>query len=187
MVDRLSHIRQWWVSLINGIVFLLLGAWILIAGISTYSAIFILLSIGFVVIGGFRAFYAYYNRKRLKYWSLLFVNGLIEFCVFIIILVSDYILTDLLVVYIGFILLFRSILGMGISINFYYSKMAGWLVTLLFSVLGVIASFMMIWNPIASGFTTLVYPALTFLFVGISQFGITHGLKTMSKSINTSA
>lgn len=183
MADRFSHIKQWRLSLISGIVFVLLGIFILVAQITTYADFSILLAIAFIIVGGLRAFYGLYNKRELKYWALLFINGLIEFFVFLIPMFVHSVTEDILPVYVGFILLFRTILGIGISMNFYYSKLKGWFIVFIFSILGVIAAFFMIWKPVSSGMTILIYPALTLLFVGITQFGIAFGLKKLNREI----
>lgn len=182
MAGRFSHLKQWWLSLINGIIFLLLSVWIFIDQTKSYKDLLILLSIGFVIIGGLRAYYGLKNLKRIKYSGLLFMNGLIEFCVFIIAFVSYPEVSDFFTVYVGFILLFRSILGIGISINFYYSHFSAWFIPFITSILGVMAAFLMVWKPFSSGVSFLIYPAITFLLVGIAQLGLSSGLKSLRKT-----
>lgn len=180
MNDKLSHLRQWWLSLVTGIIFILLAVWTFIVQPTIYADIAILIAISFIIIGGFRAFYGIYNRKKLTYSGLLLMNGIIEFCVFLVLIFAHSSIEDILPVYVGFILLFRTILGVGIAINFYYSHLSGWFIPLVFAILGIFAAFLMIWKPLYSGISYLIYPALTFLFVGIAQLGIAIGLKKLN-------
>ncbi len=178
-----DHLKQWWLVLISGVVFILIGIWIFIAKATNYQDLAVILSIGFIIVGGLRAFYGINHRKRLRYWGLLFLNGLIELCVFIIPLFFTKRIERILPIYIGFILLFRTIIGMGVSLDFYYSHLKSWYVSFIFSLLGFVASFFMVWNPVSSGSELLLYPLLTLVFVGIAQISISSGLKTLNGKI----
>ncbi len=174
-----TKMKQWWISLISGVIFMIIGIWIMIAQIESYGNLAGLLVTGFAIVGLLRSYYALRNKKELEYWPLILINGLLEIgIVFIPIFFSE--ANSILPIYVGFILLFRSILGIGISLNFYYSHYAGWIVIFLASILGIIASFLMIWRPVSLKYAVLVFPALTLFFVGISQFGIAMGLKKLN-------
>ncbi len=179
----ISHLRQWWMSLLSGILFTFLCLWIFIFKTDSYHSLLVVLLSCFAIVGLFRAFYAIFNKDKLDYWRMLLVNGLIEVGILGIPFIPSVSIEAVIPIYAGFILLYRSIIAGGVSFNFYYSKLSAWFIPFIFAILGVIASFFMIWEPVSNGVGFLLYSALTFLFVGIAQFGIAYGMKKLNDKL----
>lgn len=184
MEKEVQYFRQWWLSILSGIVFVLLGAGILVGRVARYENYINWLIIGFVLIGLFRCLYALKNKDNLEYFALILINGLIEIGILSVPFIFKTNIESLIPVYIGFILLFRCIIGMGVGIDFYYAKAKSWIVVFFFSLFGLVTCFLTIWKPVSSGFDFLIYPALTFLFVGIVQFGIGVGMNKLNKQFD---
>lgn len=178
-----SYLKQWKLSLLGGIILIAIALLIVFAGISNYTSIVIPFVVGFAIIGGLRAYFGLKHRRELPYWRLLLLNGLIEIGVFAVPLLFASDIESMLPIYVGFILLFRTIIGIGVSFNFYYSHLKTWFVPFVFSILGLAASFFMIWSPVSSGMHILIYPVITLGCIGVAQIGIATGLKKLNTSV----
>jgi len=180
-------LKQWFLSFVSGIVFILLGAYILAGQVDAYVPSFLFFAVGFIIVGGIRVVYTLRNKDKISQWGWIFISGLADICVILLLLASPETTESVFPVYAGFLLLFRSIIGVGVALNFKVKHLNTWIPILIFSILGLIFSFLMIWKPVASGSSILLYAALTFLATGISQTGISLGIKRLNKELKVQA
>jgi len=83
--------------------------------------------------------------------------------------------------FVGFGVLFRSILSIGWSIELRRQKVKGWGALLAISILGLLFSFILLWNPAFAGLTVVYYTALSFVFVGVSYVYLSLLLRKLKK------
>lgn len=182
MENNFKHsVNQWWLSLVSGIIFLIIGIWVLAAPIASYLALTTLFIVGFGLVGIFGVFYALNNRKRLDHWGWSLMSGLIDLFIAILLITSPELSIRILPIYVGFVLLFRSIMGIGFSTHLHFIGVRSWGLVLFLSILGIIFSFLMIWNPVFGGFSIIIYTAIALLATGMSQIGISLGLKRLNE------
>jgi len=170
-------VRQWWLSLTVGIIYLILGSWVFFQPLQSFLALTGVFIIGFAIVGSLGVFYALSNRNKLEHWGWVLLTGLIDwFIAFVLLIIPDF-SEEVLRLYVGFVLMFRSFLGIGFSVYLAHYKVRNWLIVLLLSTLGVIFSLLMIWNP-SFGILTLTFSTSIALFsVGFSQIGIAYELR----------
>lgn len=153
-----SHqaIRYWWVHLIMGILFVLMGFWVISRPISTYLALSVFFSV-LMFISGFSGIILYiYNRKTTHNWGWHLTGSIIDFIVGIILISHPDITIAILPLVVAFWFMFRGFFGMGLSFEFKRSGVKNWWIALLFAILAIIFSFMIIDNP-ALGRISIVY------------------------------
>jgi len=172
-----QSVRQWWLSLTAGIVYIGIGIWVLMNPAKSFLALTNLFIIGFAIIGALGVFYAVSNRKILEHWGWALMAGLIDLAIALVLLTTPEISMFVLPLYVGFVLMFRSIIGIGFSTYLAHYKVRNWGIVLALSVLGVVFSLMMIWNPVFGAFTLTLYTAIALLSVGFSQIGMAYELR----------
>lgn len=170
-------VRQWWLSLIVGIIYIMIGIWVLMNPAKTYLALTWIFIAGFAVVGILGVFYAVSNRKKLEHWGWTLMTGLIDLAIAFVLLATPEITLRILPIYIGFVLMFRSIIGIGFSTYLAHYKVRNWGIVLILSIIGVFFSLMMIWNPGFGAYSLVVYTAIALLTVGFSQIGIAYELR----------
>lgn len=176
-----QSVKQWWLSLTAGIVYIAIGTWVLMNPVKSFLALTNIFIIGFTIIGVINVFYAINNRKILEHWGWALMAGLIDLAIALVLLTTPEISMFVLPLYVGFVLMFRSIIGIGFSTYLAHYKVRNWGVVLTLSVLGVIFSLMMIWNPVFGAFTLTLYTAAALLSVGFSQIGMAYELRRYQK------
>src|SRR5690554_4542887 len=135
MRRELKRFKQWWIPFLSGLIFLLISLQILIIQPTNYIDFSFTLILAFFFIGTLRLYYVIRNYKYVKRKDWFLVNGIVEVAVIFIPLITyDY--SEYLQIYAGFILIFRAIIGIGVSISFYYSNLKSWLFLLLVGTLG---------------------------------------------------
>ena len=83
--------------------------------------------------------------------------------------------------YVGFTLLFRSISGI---VSAYEMKQYGildWGTLMVTAVLGLIFSFILIWNPVFAGINIVVWTAIVFLILGGFTIYLSFKLKKLNQ------
>ena len=86
-----------------------------------------------------------------------------------------------LALYVGFVILFRSIAAISFAIDVKRYGSKGWGYLLTSGILGAIFAFILIWNPEFTGMTLVAFVALSFLFAGIFSIVLSLQLRRLHK------
>ena len=172
-------IKHWWISLFLGILFILTAICVLATPMASYITLSILFSILFFINGILEIIFAIANRHKLDGWGWQFTGGIIDLLLGAILMAIPGISIIALPVFVGFGLIFRSMIIMGLSfdLKIYHVPGWGWLLTI--SILAMLFSFMLIFNPVFAGLTIVAFTALSLLVIGIFRIMLGMKLKTM--------
>lgn len=86
--------------------------------------------------------------------------------------------------YVGFGILFYSIIGIGRSIDLKKHTSKRWGYLMFTSILGLILSFIIIWNPLFGGLTIVFYTSISFIILGILNIFLSIELKKLHQRLN---
>lgn len=179
-----SHqtVRYWWVHLFMGILFILMGFWVISRPISTYLALSAFFSV-LMFISGFSGIILYiYNRKTTHNWGWHLTGSIIDFIVGIILISHSDITIAILPLVVAFWFMFRGFFGMGLSFEFKKSGVKNWWITLSFGILAIIFSFMIIDNP-ALGRMSIVYlTAFALYSIGFMRMFLAFNMRDLYRS-----
>ena len=81
--------------------------------------------------------------------------------------------------YVGFVLLFRSVFAIGASIDLKNYYVMDWGYLMAIGILGVIFSFILLWNPLFAGMTLVFWTALLFIVSGAYSIYFSFKLKKL--------
>lgn len=84
--------------------------------------------------------------------------------------------------YIGFVFLFRSVAAISFALDVKKYGNKNWGGLLAFGILGVIFSFILIWNPLFAGLSAVILVGLTFLFAGVFSIFLAIQLRKLYQS-----
>ncbi len=172
-------IKRWYLMLLVGIVFVILGIWTIATPLDSYTALSLVFALGFLVNGIAEMIFAIGNRHQNWGWSLAL--GIISTVVGILLLINPAASMVTLPFYVGFTLLFRSISGM---VSAYEMKQYGildWGTLMVIAVLGVIFSFILLWNPVFAGINVVVWTAAAFIILGGYTIYFSFKLRKLNK------
>ncbi|OAZ05354.1 HdeD family acid-resistance protein [Flavobacterium succinicans] len=181
MSNLLQHltntIKYWYVPLIIGIIFILLGIYIFSTPIETYLTLSILFSISFIVSGLFEILFSIQNKDIIQGWGWYLVGGLLTLLIGIYLQVNPEISIAILPFYVGFTMLFRSFQLLGYSFDLKELNDSKWSNVTLLSIAGILFAFLLLANPVFTGLSLVSLTALTFIFVGIASSMLSFRLK----------
>lgn len=178
MEDKYQHsVEQWWLNLTAGIIFIIIGGIVVLYPSTSYAKFTTIFIAGFGVVGLLETFYALSNRNQLQHWGWTLMSGIVDLAITFLLLTTPEIGVIGLPTYIGFVLLFRSIIGIGFSTYLKQFEVRNWAIVLALSILGIFFSLLMIWETRIGVLSFTINTTIALLTVGFAQIGIAYELR----------
>lgn len=177
-----STVKNWWVFLIVGVLFIFGGIWIFKTPIESFITLAMFFSILILISGVFSIIFAFANKEDIDNWGLHLVGGILDVIVGLILLSYPGITLVLFSLFIGFWLMFRGFNIISTSLKLKKNG-ADWIWVLFFGILIVIFAFMSIVNPLI-GVSYLVFTlAISFLLLGFANIFLALQLKKINSNV----
>ncbi|WP_336517505.1 HdeD family acid-resistance protein [Pollutibacter soli] len=168
-------VSHWYIPLLIGILFLIAGIYTLTSPAASFLALAIFFSWTFLISGLSEIIFAVANRNTLDHWGWHLAFGIVDFAIGFLLIVNPVISMNVLAIYVGFVVMFRSIAAISTSIELRSYGVADWAWMLFIGVLGIILSFILISNPALGGMTVVFWTGLLLITAGLT--GIILGFK----------
>lgn len=176
-----TSIRHWYLLLLVGIIFIATGIWVIATPLSAYLALSFLFSISFLVAGLAEVIFAIANHKGMKGWGWTLVYGLFNLLIGSLLLFNPIISITTLPLYVGFVVLFRSFMAIGAYLDLDNHGLGDVGGLLGIGILGVLFSFILIWNPVFAGVSLVTWTSLALLVAGFYSCFASFRLKKLDK------
>lgn len=176
-----NTLKYWYIPLILGLIFIGLGAWVFATPVGSFLTLAILFSLGFIVTGALETFYAVSNRKDLRNWGWYLIGGIFGLIIGIHLVSRPGLSALILSFYIGFWMLFRSVMTISTSIDLKDSgeKKWGWILVL--GISGIIFSLLLLWNPVLTGITVVLWTGFGFITLGLFHIILSFRIRKFKK------
>jgi uncharacterized membrane protein HdeD (DUF308 family) len=174
-------IKHWYLPLILGILFIAVGIWAIITPASTYLSLAILFSVTFFFVGLLEIIFSISFRKQLDGWGWTLASGILSLIIGVILILNPQISIITLPLFVGFVVLYHSIMAIVWSIELQRYKVPNWSWLLFTGIIGVIFSFFLIWNPVFAGLTVAVFTGIALITVGVFHIHFSIELKKLNK------
>ncbi|MBB1140804.1 HdeD family acid-resistance protein [Myroides sp. WP-1] len=170
-----QNVKHWYLPVILGVVFIIAGIFIMMTPVASYLSLALLFSWLFFFSGIAEIAFALSNRKELDGWGWILFSGIVDVVLGLILLSKPAITLQVLPIYVGCILLFRSVrsLSMAVELNRYGVKGISSMV--LFGILGLLFAIFMMTNLEAGAFTIVYWTAFSIMTLGL--FSVIYGVK----------
>lgn len=179
-----NTVKYWYIPLIIGIIFIGIGIYTLFSPLESYLTLSILFSLSFLFSGLFEIIFSISNRKEIENWGWTLAFGILTFLIGVLLIMNPELSMTTLPLYIGFVVLFRSIMGIGYALELKHYGLLDWGNLMVISILGLIFSLILIWNPLFAGFTIVFWTGLAIIFIGIFSVYLSFRLKKIKKISN---
>ena len=174
-------IKHWYLPLILGILFIAVGIWSIITPASTYLSLSIIFSVTFFVVGLLEIIFSVSYRKQLDGWGWSLASGILSVIIGVILIMHPQISIITLPIFVGFVVLYQSMMAIVWSIELKSYKVRNWGWLLFTGIVGTILSFFLIVNPLFAGLTIAVFTGVALITVGIFHIYFSIGLKKLNK------
>jgi uncharacterized membrane protein HdeD (DUF308 family) len=185
ILDREGYrniVKNWWVALISGIIFLLVSLLVFTRPGDSYMSLSLTFGV-MVLISGLLSIYQGSETPKHAGKGWIIVGGIIELLLGILLVFLTTVTITILPFLLGFWLMFRGFTIAGIASDMMGNgvKGAGW--TLFLGILVVICSFIILANPLLGIGTIVVWIGVSLLLASISLFIYTYHLRKLEKQL----
>ena len=176
--------KNWWAFLLLGIFQIVFGVWIFQTPIQSYLALAIFFSVSMLVSGIAEVFFAIANRKEYDGWGWHLAGGALDLILGGFLMMNPTISMSVLSLYVGFWLMFRGIMAIGVSLQLGSFKLKNWGWLLLGGLSIVFFSFMVLANPFLGGLSIVAFTSLAFITAGIYNVYFSFKVRKFRKVVN---
>lgn len=175
-------IKHWYIPVLVGLFFVIVSIIVFMSPAGSLLTLSILFALSFLFGGLSEIIFSVVNRHQLENWGWSLAFGIITFIVGTSLLIHPALSIPVLAFYIGFIILFRSVAAISFALDIKQYGSKNWGILLGLGILGIIFSFILIWNPIFAGMSVVILVALSFLFSGLFSIYLGLQLRQIHKS-----
>ncbi|MFC5194483.1 MULTISPECIES: HdeD family acid-resistance protein [Bizionia] len=175
-------IKHWYIPVLVGLFFVIVSIIVFMSPAGSLLTLSILFALSFLFGGLSEIIFSVVNRHQLENWGWSLAFGIITFIVGTSLLIHPALSITVLAFYIGFIILFRSVAAISFALDIKQYGSKNWGILLGLGILGIIFSFILIWNPIFAGMSVVILVALSFLFSGLFSIYLGLQLRQIHKS-----
>ncbi len=163
----LTVVKNWWVLLIVGLVYIALGIWTFSTPVITYLSLSLLFASALLFFGVLEIYFSIANQEKLNGWGWYLVGGIFDIILGVMIFRYPGLTAFIFAFFVGFWLMFAGIraIGTALEVRTYTASAWGWF--LLIGILLLIFSFFIIWNPIFGSMGLVMMTSLALLSAGI--------------------
>ena len=162
----MNSVKYWYLPLISGLIFIGVGIYGFAQPADSYVALAFVFSLSFLIVGIMDIFFAISNRKELEGWGWDLALGILTLLIGIVLLRHPEISILTLPLFVGFTMLFRSAMAIGNSLELKKYYINEWGTLMAMGILGMVFSFILIFDPFFAGFSLVIYTGLAFIVIG---------------------
>ena len=174
-------IKHWYIPAIVGSIFIVVGIYTFASPATSYVALSILFSLSFLFSGISEIVFSLTNRNEMDNWGWVLAFGILTTVIGGLLLANPAVSMATLTFYVGFLILFRSISALSFSLDLKDYGIGDWGALMALSVIGLIFSIIMIWNPAFAGMTIVIWTGLAFITTGIFSLYMAFKLKKLNE------
>lgn len=175
--------RNWWISLLLGILYLFAGLWVFRTPLESYITLSIVFSAFILVSGIFEIAFSLAGRKIMVGWGWYLVGGILDLIIGALLLAHPQMTMVILPFFVGFWLLFRSVMAIGFAFQLKSFDVKSWGWLLFIGILTLLFSILLLANPIIAGLSIVYMTGSAFVFMGIFRIVFAFDLKKVNKMI----
>lgn len=181
-IDKInSAIKNWWISLVLGILYIALAVFLLYNPLATYLTLSILFAAFMFVSGIFEIIFAVNNKDNISSWGWYLAGGIIDLLIGILLIVIPGLSMAVLPFILAFWLMFRGFTGVGTAMDMrrYGTNNWGWVLAL--AIIAILFAIAIIWVPAAGALSFVFITAYAFMVFGIYRIILAFQLRRLHK------
>jgi|SRR5690606_6041195 len=178
-----SAVRNWWISLLLGILYIIAGIWVFQTPLASYVSLSIIFSVFIFISGISQIIFSISNKENIESWGWYLAGGILDLIIGILLITHPLITMIILPFYVGFWLLFQGFIAIGLSFQFKSVGALFWGWLLFFGILTLVFSFLLLANPVFAGLSIVYMTAMAFITAGIFRIVLAFGLKKIKKNL----
>jgi uncharacterized membrane protein HdeD (DUF308 family) len=168
-------VSHWWLSVLLGVLFIVIGVWVLFTPVESYLTLSLIFSVTFLVNGVMEIFSAFTMNRETQGWGWIVAGGVIDLIIGLMLVANPGITALLLTFVVGFGLLFRSMMAIGVAFDLKSAGVSMWGWLLVLGMAGLLFSFLLLRKPSIVALSIVVVTSIAFIVIGV--FRVVLGLR----------
>ena len=167
----------WFVPILFGIIFVLIGLWVLLAPVESYTFITKLIGVILLVSGTTQLIFSVSNREHIPGWGFSLFGGLMDLAIGVILILNPGFLLKIIAIFVGIWLL---VSGINMLVQAVDSRKKGggfWKWEMGVGAFYILLAIIFLWHPMVLGLTIAIWTALAFITLGVFRILLTVRMK----------
>ena len=174
-----SSVKHWYLPLISGLILVGMGIFTFNHQLASFVALSFLFSLSFLLSGASEIIFSISNKNEMDNWGWTLAFGILTFLLGLLLIMNPSISMTTLPLYIGFIMLFRSIMGISYALELKNYGVLDWGNLMSIGILGVLFSLILIWDPVFAGYSIVLWTGLALIAGGVFTVYLSLKLKKL--------
>ncbi len=149
--SKKSNLTYWWFPLLFGIIFIMIGIWILKAPVDSLKTLTKVIGVIIVGSGTAQILFTGINRKGIPGWGFQLTGGVIDMVIGIILIVNPAILLKIITIFVGLWLIFNSVTIIMKAAEARQANRSYWKWELILGVALLLIAILFFWHPMILG------------------------------------
>ncbi|QRM90826.1 HdeD family acid-resistance protein [Lacinutrix sp. WUR7] len=179
-----SAVKNWWVSLLIGILYIIAGVWVFQTPLASYVSLSIVFSVFIFVSGISQIFFSLSSRNEVQGWGWYLAGGILDLIIGLLLITHPLMTMAILPFYVGFWLLFQGFMAIGLSFQFKAADVPNWGWLLFLGLLTLVFAFLLLANPVFAGLSIVYMTAMAFVSAGVFRIFLAFDLKKIKKEFS---
>lgn len=172
-------IANWWMIFMSGILFVVLGIWIISSPLQSYFTISLFFAAIITLAGLMELTFTLLNRKALSSWPWYLAGGVVDVFVGVYLMAYPLVTMILLPIFFGLWMLFRGVVAVSHSLQMRRSHGWGSDIMLITGSVIILLSILIIINPALGVLNFLTWTSLSFIVSGFFRITLSLRLRAL--------
>jgi uncharacterized membrane protein HdeD (DUF308 family) len=172
-------IKHWYIVLIIGVIFIVIGMWVIPTPEAAFVSLSILFSITFLITGILEIISSIDFRNKFDGWEQSLAVGIFDIIIGLIIPMQSEISNVALQLMVGFVILYRSVMGINWLIGMNDYDVPGWSWLLFISIISGALSILILGKPAFVEMTISLLTGLALISIGIFYICLSLAIKKL--------
>ncbi|WP_194778024.1 HdeD family acid-resistance protein [Pararhodonellum marinum] len=184
IIEKLQYkVKNWWLTLVLGILFILVGIWTMATPLSSFVSLSILFGVIMFVSGVTELTFSISNRKEIDNWGWHFAGAIVDFIIGAMLLFYPGLTMAVLPLMVAFYFMFKGFAGIGASMDIRRAGVAGWGWGLFFGIVSMLLGIMIVFNPMIGGLAIVYFTGMAFIVIGLIKIFISLQLRKVRHNV----
>ena len=173
--------QYWWVPLLFGMVFILIGYWILRSPEESFEKITKYIGVIILISGTIQLFFTIKNRKGIPGWGFQLAGDLFDLAVGAALVINPSLLLKLITLFVGIWLIANAISIFMKAAEARKDQNKYWTWEFALGLFLMVLAAIFLWHPMLLGISIAIWTALAFIILGIFRIVLTFRLRSLRK------
>ena len=167
----------WWFPLIFGIIFVVVGLWVLASPVDSMEMLTKIIGVIAIVSGTTQLLFTASNRAGIPGWGFQMAGGGIDLIIGIVLIINPMIMLKVVAFFVGVWLLINAVTLIMWAGRAKKAGNPAWGWELAGGILLMTLAVLFLWHPLVLGITIAIWTGLAFVFLGVFRIILTFQLR----------